>query len=75
MVAAQDLGMLETDPDGMVRWTVDGHPVFPEDGGRREGEPVEYFERVKGSPAGTGQLVPRGINRPETIESIFYMCV
>lgn len=42
-------------------------------GERSSGVKVE--ERMKGSPTGSKKTVTRGINRPETIESIFYMYV
>lgn len=49
-----------------------GHSYLPPPPGEAGlGEQVE--ERMKGSPAGARKVVTRGINRPETIESIFYM--
>lgn len=51
---------------------VGGHGYLPPPPGEKGvGEEVE--ERMKGSPTGSRKVVPRGINRPETIESIFYM--
>lgn len=44
------------------------------DGGSIRGSgPVEFVERLKGSPPGSNKITGRGLNRPETIESIFYM--
>lgn len=45
--------------------------LTPPPGASGLGEKIE--ERMKGSPTGSRKVVPRGINRPETIESIFYM--
>ncbi|OCF39186.1 mannosyl-oligosaccharide 1,2-alpha-mannosidase [Kwoniella heveanensis CBS 569] len=36
-------------------------------------QPVKYYSKLRGEPTGTKKVVGRGINRPETIESIFYM--
>jgi mannosyl-oligosaccharide alpha-1,2-mannosidase len=52
--------------------TADGYSYLP----AARGETplgIEVEERLKGSPTGSKKVVPRGINRPETIESIFYM--
>lgn len=51
-----------------------GHGYLPPPPGE-QGVGEEIEERMKGSPTGTRKTVPRGINRPETIESIFYMYV
>ncbi|RSH93732.1 hypothetical protein EHS25_006380 [Saitozyma podzolica] len=61
------------DRNDVLRWAGDGTPVEPDDGGRTEEGPVEYYSRLRGSPPGARKVVGRGINRPETIESIFYM--
>jgi mannosyl-oligosaccharide alpha-1,2-mannosidase len=61
------------DRQEVLRWTADSVPVYPEDGGRTEEEPMEYYSMLRGSPPGSRHVVGRGINRPETIESIFYM--
>lgn len=60
------------DADGVLRWMVDGEIVYLADGGR-DTSGDRYERRLKGSPPGAKKVVPRGINRPETIESIFYM--
>lgn len=54
-------------------WTDDGAPVYPDDGGREAKKPEKYYRKLKGNPAGTRKISPRALNRPETIESIFYM--
>jgi mannosyl-oligosaccharide alpha-1,2-mannosidase len=60
---------------GFEQWeniTTDGYSYLPPS----PGEPplgIKVEERMKGSPAGSKKTVTRGINRPETIESIFYM--
>ena len=62
------------DGEGKWRWTADGGLVLPEDGGvESPAGPREYVRRVKGNPIGTKRVNGRGINRPENIESIFYM--
>lgn len=44
------------------------------DNGSAKGSgPVEFVETMKGSPPGSIKVTGRGLNRPETIESIFYM--
>lgn len=60
------------DLDGVLRWNVDGEIVYLADGGR-DTSGDRYERRLKGSPPGAKKVVGRGINRPETIESIFYM--
>jgi hypothetical protein len=60
---------------GFEQWeniTTDGYSYLPP----LPGDPplgIKVEERMKGSPAGSKKTVTRGINRPETIESIFYM--
>jgi len=34
---------------------------------------VEYVEKLRGTPPGTKKISERYLNRPETIESVFYM--
>ncbi|WVQ99079.1 hypothetical protein IAU59_006211 [Kwoniella sp. CBS 9459] len=60
------------DLDGLLRWNGDRQPVqFIREGEARE--PVKYYSKLRGKPSGAKKVVGRGINRPETIESIFYM--
>jgi mannosyl-oligosaccharide alpha-1,2-mannosidase len=52
--------------------TIDGYsylPPTPEE----KSLGIEFEERIKGVPTGSKSTITRGINRPETIESIFYM--
>lgn len=56
------------DRNGEIRWNVDGELV--NSGARGKSG---YERRLKGRPPGSRKVVGRGINRPETIESIFYM--
>jgi mannosyl-oligosaccharide alpha-1,2-mannosidase len=54
--------------------TVAGKAGLGLDSGKGKGSgPVEFVERLMGSPAGSRKVTGRGLNRPETIESIFYM--
>ncbi|OCF71491.1 mannosyl-oligosaccharide 1,2-alpha-mannosidase [Kwoniella mangroviensis CBS 8886] len=58
------------DMSGLLRWNLDGTPVQPRNPAT---DPVKYAKKLKGRPTGARKVVGRGINRPETIESIFYM--
>ncbi|WWC60743.1 uncharacterized protein I303_103319 [Kwoniella dejecticola CBS 10117] len=58
------------DMSGNLRWSKDGSLVVTREKGE---EPVKYHTKLKGKPAGGKRVNGRGINRPETIESIFYM--
>lgn len=60
------------DRDGILRWNVDGSEVDLDldDEGERG-----YIKKLKGKLPGSRRIVGRGLNRPETIESIFYMYV
>ena len=65
---------IHKDRGGRLRYNGDGAIVMPEDGGHEDAPgPREYIRRLKGSPAGAKRVQTRGINRPENIESIFYM--
>jgi len=59
------------DREGVLRWNSDAEPVYPEDGAQDETTTYEW--RLKGRPPGARKITGRGLNRPETIESIFYM--
>jgi mannosyl-oligosaccharide alpha-1,2-mannosidase len=56
------------DPQGVLRWREDGSEVET-----ARGESVEYYARLKGIPPGANKVSKRYLNRPETIESVFYM--
>ncbi|WVW82696.1 hypothetical protein I302_104707 [Kwoniella bestiolae CBS 10118] len=58
------------DMNGLLRWNNDGSIVTSRD---PSDDPVQYARKLKGRPTGARKVVGRGINRPETIESIFYM--
>lgn len=60
------------DRNGVLRWNSDGKPVHLEDGAKDESKET-YERRLKGRPPGSVRITGRGLNRPETIESIFYM--
>ncbi|WVR05504.1 hypothetical protein IAU60_002522 [Kwoniella sp. DSM 27419] len=61
------------DAAGGLRWNGDNLPVeYASDQGHGS-TPVEYAQKLRGTPTGTKRVNGRGINRPETIESIFYM--
>ncbi|ODN87438.1 mannosyl-oligosaccharide 1,2-alpha-mannosidase [Cryptococcus wingfieldii CBS 7118] len=64
---------MHRDTSGVLRWNGDNDPVFYADRQDKESGPVEYAQRLKGTPAGAKKVSTRGLNRPETIESIFYM--
>ena len=69
-----DWGKMHKDREGTVRWNGDDQPVLEEHGGTpAAGEEVEVISRLKGVPPGVKKVSARGINRPENIESIFYM--
>lgn len=71
-----DSSLIHSDRNGVLRWNKDGEPVeFAGEGEFGEGHEEEYVQRLSGSPPGAKKVVGRGINRPETIESIFYMSV
>ena len=60
---------------GFEAWeniTADGFSYLPPATGESPVD-VRVEERMNGSPPGAKKVVTRGINRPETIESIFYM--
>jgi mannosyl-oligosaccharide alpha-1,2-mannosidase len=57
---------------GDILWSDDHTPVR-NDSGRVAGGPVTYFRAINGNPPGTSRVTPYYINRPETIESVFYM--
>lgn len=59
------------DAAGDLRF-IDDQSLVADDSGRN-GQPLKYFSTVKGSPPGTTRVSPNYINRPETIESVFYM--
>ena len=67
-----DETLMHHDVNGVLRWNNDGEPVSMAGEGET-GDAVEYVQRLSGSPPGAKKVVGRGINRPETIESIFYM--
>ncbi|ORY30039.1 glycosyl hydrolase family 47-domain-containing protein [Naematelia encephala] len=64
---------MHRDFQGILRWNKGGGVVPPRDDQDEASIKVDYTERLKGSPPGARKVVGRGINRPETIESIFYM--
>nr|XP_031861035.1 uncharacterized protein CI109_003395 [Kwoniella shandongensis]KAA5528107.1 hypothetical protein CI109_003395 [Kwoniella shandongensis] len=65
---------MHRDRNGKLRWNEDAAEVV-EDGNAKDGKrgPKEYGRKLKGVPTGAKKVSPKGINRPETIESIFYM--
>lgn len=65
---------VQKDGNGVYHWRDDWSEVDPEVGVRTR-EPQAYYQKIKGVPVGTRSVNGRGINRPETIESIFYMYV
>ncbi|KLT38348.1 seven-hairpin glycosidase [Cutaneotrichosporon oleaginosum] len=60
------------DSGGTWRWR-DDHSAVVEDSGRGVGLPISYYKHLNGSPPGLKKITPYYINRPETIESVFYM--
>ncbi|KAK8869481.1 hypothetical protein IAR55_000046 [Kwoniella newhampshirensis] len=64
---------MHRDRNGVLRWNGDNEVVQDEmaEGGKRG--PKEYASKLKGTPTGAKKVTTRGLNRPETIESIFYM--
>lgn len=68
------LSVMHQDRSGTWRWNDDQSVV--REGGEEDDirqDPVEYAEMLRGVPPGSKKVNGRGINRPETIESIFYM--
>lgn len=61
---------MNRDRYGELRWNIDGTLVRMAGGDEEE---VVHEERLSGNPPGTYKGDMRGINRPETIESVFYM--
>lgn len=66
-------GNAQLDASGNYHWTDDWSLIKSETETEAKEEPQKYYQRLRGVPAGTRQTNGRGINRPETIESIFYM--
>lgn len=66
-------GRVVRDIDANWHWKSDGLPVHAESGGRADTGPQTYYSRLKGSPPGTRKVSARYLNRPETIESVYYM--
>ncbi|WVQ79805.1 hypothetical protein IAT38_001905 [Cryptococcus sp. DSM 104549] len=65
---------MHRDPNGILRWNEDNEAVLQAAMDKpKDSPPIEYAQRLKGVPAGARKVSGRGINRPETIESIFYM--
>ncbi|BEI89388.1 uncharacterized protein CcaverHIS019_0207500 [Cutaneotrichosporon cavernicola] len=60
------------DQGGTWRWR-DDDSAIAEDSGRGVGLPIRYYKHLNGSPPGMKKTTPYYINRPETIESVFYM--
>lgn len=60
------------DGGGTWRWR-DDNSAIAEDSGRGVGLPISYYSHLNGSPPGIKRITPHYINRPETIESVFYM--
>nr|XP_019013884.1 mannosyl-oligosaccharide 1,2-alpha-mannosidase [Kwoniella pini CBS 10737]OCF52665.1 mannosyl-oligosaccharide 1,2-alpha-mannosidase [Kwoniella pini CBS 10737] len=58
------------DLNGNLRWSKDGKLVKTRE---KFEKPIKYYSKLKGKPTGIKKVNGRGINRPETIESIFYM--
>ncbi|WRT67490.1 uncharacterized protein IL334_004462 [Kwoniella shivajii] len=65
-----EAGSTHSDMNGLLRWNIDGSIVEPRD---PVDNPVKYVKKLRGKPTGSRRVNGRGINRPETIESIFYM--
>jgi len=64
--------LVHKDRNGVLRWNHDGEAVSSAGEGEL-GDAVAYVRRLGGIPPGSKKVVRRGINRPETIESIYYM--
>lgn len=60
------------DTGGTWRW-LDDKSAVAEDSGRGVGLPISYYKHLNGSPPGIKKISPHYINRPETVESVFYM--
>ncbi len=60
------------DGGGTWRWR-DDKSAIAEDSGRGVGLPISYYKHLNGSPPGLKKITPYYINRPATIESVFYM--
>lgn len=66
-----DFHQLYRDAQGTVRFYDDLSPVTEDSG--RNGKPLKYYSGFAGNPVGTNKVSGFYINRPETIESVFYM--
>lgn len=66
---------MHRDRNGVLRWNEDNEPVLYANREKKKNEqtPIKYGQRLKGTPTGARKVSTRGLNRPETIESIFYM--
>lgn len=53
-------------------WSDDRSPVT-NNSGRAKNRPITYYRSLIGQPAGTKRVTTYYINRPESIESVFYM--
>lgn len=67
-----DKSTMYKDFEGEIRWFDDKTPVR-NDSGRAPNRPITYYRYIQGIPAGTSRVTGYYINRPETIESVFYM--
>lgn len=72
---SKDRDGMYRDRNGVLRWTEDNEPVLYTDREKKKNgqTPIKYAQRLKGTPTGARKVSTRGLNRPETIESIFYM--
>ncbi|ORX33405.1 glycosyl hydrolase family 47-domain-containing protein [Kockovaella imperatae] len=68
-----DVGRTYKDKSGVIRWSSDKQPVLEADGGTGPNHNVKTVKKLRGKLPGIKGVGPRYINRPETVESLFYM--
>jgi len=67
-----DRNKMHKNQQGEIFWSDDRSPVR-NDSGRKPGHPIAYYRYLQGNPPGAKTSTGYYINRPETIESVFYM--
>ena len=70
-----ELDRMHQDKEGVWRWNTDQKPVLEADGGAKRDETPETVKRMRGVMPGIKAAGARYINRPETVESLYYMWV
>ena len=64
---------MHEDRNGVLRWNGDRRPVLEADGGTPKEGVSGTVKKLKGKPPGAKSVGGRYLNRPETVESLWYM--